>query len=138
MIIKRAAQGKFGTFFAIWPRWTPDGWVSLEMLHWELVEGWGWGSGDTYRYHRVRYKSDEWGHRKIDYGGKAYETDEQGRAYFGMGAESYATPPNTAACGKLQTSGPTPCHYPHCTCMAHAAYKNAEGKLFAEPVRPGD
>lgn len=52
MLIKRNRPGKFGTMFAVWPRWTPDGWVALEWLWWERIDGWGWGSGDTYRYAR--------------------------------------------------------------------------------------
>jgi hypothetical protein len=29
----------------------------------------------------------------------------------------YAAPPDTSKCVELRTDGPTPCRYPHCTCM---------------------
>lgn len=91
MIIRKTkTQQDHGTFFAIWPRQTPEGWVTCERLHWERVPSWGWGSGDTYRYARI---PDKW---------KAYDDD---------GATSEIP-------FKRNPVLPTKeCTYPDCTCM---------------------
>jgi hypothetical protein len=53
MLLKRNNTDTSGDFFAIWPRRTPDGWRAFERLHWEYVEGWGWGSDGYYEYSRL-------------------------------------------------------------------------------------
>ncbi len=113
-----------------------EGRVWLEYVHFNWIEGWGWGSDGHYEYWRLipqaRYDAGERAQNKF-WGGKAYdpeavealefstpyreETDVRGRKYFGWNAAYFKTPPNTSKCGKLRTDGPTPCHYPHCTCM---------------------
>jgi hypothetical protein len=56
LLTRTQPADKCGIFFAIWPRRTPDGWVALEWLHWTLIESWGWGSGESYSYRRIKYK----------------------------------------------------------------------------------
>ena len=73
MLLKRNKD--HGIFLAIWPRRTPEGWVSCEWLHWERVQSWGWGSCDTFRYARfVPNELYDAGVRRKFWGGKAYET----------------------------------------------------------------
>jgi hypothetical protein len=62
MIVKRNRPER-GIFYAIWPRRTLVGWACFEWLHFEWVEGWGWGSSGFYRYARyipeARYDAGE-------------------------------------------------------------------------------
>jgi hypothetical protein len=114
MLIKRNQPATSGIFFAVWPRWTPDGYAALEWLHWEYVESWGWGSEGHYRYARASSPHELYdkGVRRKFWGGKTYD---------------YATPPDISKCGKLRTDGPTPCHYPHCTCMNVGSKQSCNG-----------
>lgn len=99
MILRRKSSATSGIFFAVWPRRTPDGWVSCEWLHWEWIEGWGWGSDGHYAYQRfVPQERYDQGERKLS------------------GVKAYATPPGDPRvfCKNYNPDGPTPCHYPHC------------------------
>ena len=46
-----------GICFAWLPKWTPDGRVWLEWVHYKRIHNWGWGSSDTYEY--ARWVSEE-------------------------------------------------------------------------------
>jgi hypothetical protein len=133
MIIKRNRPEQ-GIRFAWLPVWTGEGRVWFEYVHFNWVEGWGWGSDGHYEYKRwvpeARYGQGERTQSKfttppvrlsfpylIAPKGDIVETDAQGREFFGQDAYHYATPPDHSKCGKLRADGPTPCHYPHCTCM---------------------
>jgi hypothetical protein len=52
MIIRKAPQPS-GICFAWLPKRTVTGWVWLERVFWERIESWGWGSDDTFVYHRI-------------------------------------------------------------------------------------
>jgi hypothetical protein len=108
MLLKRNNTDASGDFFAIWPRWTPDGWRAFERLHWEYVEGWGWGSGGYYEYSRP-----------------VPEDPDPYRTIRGLYPISRAVPPradlpamtNPDPYRAYLDDWPGPCSYPHCTCM---------------------
>ena len=80
-------------------------WVWLEWVHYELVEGWGWGSDASWQY--ARY----------DVGERAQAQFDTEPRYYSKPGDTFMTPPDRSKCGMLSMDGPTPCHYPHCTCM---------------------
>lgn len=106
--------------FAWLPVRTDEGLVWLEHVHFQWVEGWGWGSSGFYVYQRMipqdRYDAGE---RKPS-SAKAYghqpgcpECEANGVCARHV---RYATPPGDPAtfCKNYRTDGPTPCHWPHC------------------------
>lgn len=115
----RALRPSQGIRFAWWPVWTPEGKVWLEHVHFEWVEGWGWGSDGHYSYRRMipqdRYDAGE----RLQSGAKAYGHEPGCPECEANGVCArhvrYATPPNPENfCKNFRTDGPTPCHYPHC------------------------
>lgn len=122
---------KSGICFAWTPKQTSDGVVWLEHVHFKLVEGWGWGSGDSYVYERMipqdRYDAGERAQAINEaiyfseqlYGVKAKHLGDlpeavQERLLSGM--KAYETPPGDPKvfCNEYRDEGPTPCHYPFC------------------------
>ena len=102
MIIGRLTKDH-GICFAWLPKWTPDGKVWLEFVHWERIPSWGWGSGDTFRDARF----------------VPHELYDQGVCRE-WGGKAYATPPEPQKlCKNFRTDGPTPCHYPNCHYTDH-------------------
>lgn len=107
MIIKRPPPTR-GICFAFWPRWTKDGWAWMEWLHYEWVDGWGWGSGGEYRY--ARYVPDA-----------RYDAGER---------RVFETPPDPKNyCAVFRSDGPTPCHYPMCK------YRDTDGTERCGAIR---
>lgn len=139
-----------GIKFAWLPVWTDEGKVWLEWVHFK----WNATEFGSYSYRRVRYKTDAFGLKKVDYERECPECEANGRCArhpeksctICAGADSpgfytgclikdghgdgtwdcdghghleprYATPPDISKCVELRTDGPTPCRYPHCTCM---------------------
>lgn len=129
MLLRKPSPDR-GIHFAWLPVWTDEGKVWLEWVHFERVD-------DAYDVHPWRYR--RWVSEKKYAEGQNVkfatlpprlwvEIDTQGRRFFGYEAVSYATPPDISKCGKLRDDGPTPCHYPHCTCM------NVGGSTCGEPA----
>lgn len=110
MLLRRKSPDE-GIFFAVWPRRTSEG-LAVGRLRYRLIPSWGWGSGSYYEYEQYDAATEE---NKIE---RAEIVREQaGPEFFSKPGDSFATPPDKSKCGKLRTDGPTPCHYPQCTCM---------------------
>jgi hypothetical protein len=124
-MLLRKLRPNQGIRFAWLPVWTDEGEVWLEWVHyrWNATE---FGSYSYWRWvPEKRYTQGERAFAPPP--GLHVEIDKEGRRFFGYEAVSYATPPDISKCGKLRDDGPTPCHYPHCTCM------NVGGSTCGEP-----
>jgi hypothetical protein len=102
MLLKRNNTDTSGIFFAIWPRWTPDGWCAFERLHWEYVGSWGWGSYGYYKYSRLPDKwEDDGATSEIP-----FKRDPP------LKPDHFFTAPQEPV-----AKWPSTCTYPNCTCM---------------------
>jgi hypothetical protein len=100
-----------GICFAWTPKWTPDGAVWLEWVHYKFDEHGLGGISYTRWVPEAQYDKCE------------NETWKQERARLhrwargGGDALRYATPPDIEKCRNLNPDGATACWYPYCSCM---------------------
>lgn len=111
MIVQRASPTD-GVCFAWWPRRTPDGLVWFEVVGYEWIEGWGWGSAGHWKYSRLKYRTNK--QPAVSW------SEEQARLHANP-PDHYTTPPEKSKCrnyGRCEPGEAVPCWHPHCTCMS--------------------
>jgi hypothetical protein len=126
MIINRPTPDR-GICFAWTPKWTPDGTVWLEWVHYRRVED----AYDTRQWRYARWVPEA----RYDKGERAFAIKPvrpctcpdnmagheaacrfSPPAYFDYEvANGRVIPPNVSKCGERNTNDP--CRYPKCTCM---------------------
>lgn len=106
MLIHRVTPRE-GVCFAWTPRWTPEGTVWLEWVHYEWIDHGDGGWRYTRGKHRKFKTACEWSDWQ----------EEQGRLRANP-PDFYTTPPVTAKCRNMHEGpGAVACWHPHCTCM---------------------
>lgn len=114
MLIRKTIPNE-GICFAWTPRWTPEGTVWLEWVHYQWIDS-GFGG---WRYARFPETADyDAGKRRRFVTDEKSDWELEQERLHANPPSFYTTPPVVAKCRNIHMGpGAVACWHPHCTCM---------------------